>query len=142
MKTIVLQRVETSDEGTFGVIHLDGVRLFTGELPWRENRGNASCIPAGKYRAVMTFSNRFRKRLYLVAPVEDRAGIRIHPANRMGDKSLGYVSELLGCIALGERLGWINKQKALLLSAPAVRKLERFMKNEAFILEIKDVVAA
>lgn len=142
VKTVVLQRMESSDEGTFGILYLDGVRLFTGELPWRDNDNNTSCIPAGKYKAVMTFSSRFRKRLYLVAPVENRAGIRIHPANRMGDKSLGYVSELLGCIALGEKIGWINKQKAVLLSMPAVRRLERYMKNQAFILEIKDVVAA
>jgi hypothetical protein len=66
--------------------------------------------------------------MYLVEEVKDRSGIRIHPAN--------LTSQLNGCIALGEKLGTLNGKKAVLLSQPAVRKLETFMKGKSFILEL------
>jgi len=75
--------------------------------------------------------------MYLVNGVKDRAGIRIHSANLMGDDTKGYKRQLNGCIALGERLGSIDKQKALLLSAPAIRHFETLLNGEPFELEIK-----
>ena len=68
---------------------------------------------------------------------EPRTGIRKHPANFMGDAALGLRSQLNGCIALGERLGWMDGQKALLLSAPAVRRFESHMSHRPFLLEIR-----
>lgn len=56
----------------------------------------------------------------------------------MGDAARGWKAQLNGCIALGERLGWIGKQKALLLSRPAVRRLEEYFGGKPFILEIRD----
>jgi hypothetical protein len=139
MKTVRLVRSETSDQGTFGILSVEGLKFFTGELPWRDNDNDKSCIPAGRYQCRFTFSNRFQRKLYLIGPVESRAGIRIHPANRMGDSKLGYISEMHGCIALGEKLGWIGKQKAVLISLPAVRRFEKYMNYETFILEVIDV---
>jgi hypothetical protein len=139
MRTIKLQRTETSDEGTFGVIKVGPLSLFTLELPWRDDNHNLSCIPAGKYRCEMTMSDRFKRRLYLVGPVPGRFGIRIHSANLAGDVTQGMISQLHGCIALGEKRGMIGDQKAVLLSKSAVRKFEKEMKNESFILEVLDV---
>jgi hypothetical protein len=48
-------------------------------------------------------------------------------------------SQLYGCIALGEKLGHMDGQKAIMLSRPAVAKLENSMKREPFELEIKNV---
>lgn len=79
--------------------------------------------------------------MYLLLGTNPRAGIRKHPANLMGDKSLGYRAQLNGCIAAGERLGWIEGQKALLLSAPAVRRLEAAMRWQPFTLEIRNGTA-
>lgn len=134
-----LTRFETSDQGTFGRLSIDGYseKFFTGELPWRENASNVSCIPAGKYRGAWTYSARFRRMMYLVAPVLERAGIRIHPANLMGANP-PYRAQLNGCISLGEKLGWIDKQKAVLLSAPALRRFETLMAGRPFELEIID----
>lgn len=56
----------------------------------------------------------------------------------MGDANMGHRSQLNGCIALGERLGWIEGQKALLLSAPAMRRLEQHFGGAPFTLEIRD----
>lgn len=134
----ILTRLESSDQGTFGRIVAAGIALFTGELPWRENRPSISCIPVGLYRVVWTFSPRFRRFMYLVDGVVGRSGIRKHPANLMGDAALGYRSQLNGCIALGERLGWLDGQKAVLLSAPAVRRFEEAMKRRPFVLEVRN----
>lgn len=136
MQRVVLERHEQSDHGTFGRIVTGDLVLFTGELPWRENAPNISCIPEGYYRAAFTHSPRFGRGLYLVSPVLQRTGIRIHPANLMGDASLGFKCQLNGCIALGEKLGWIEDQKAVLLSASAVRKFETYMGHRPFELEV------
>lgn len=142
MKTIVLQRTESSDQGTFGVMNVGGHTLFTGELPWRDNANDLSCIPAGTYRCAMTYSPHFRRRLYLVDHVSHRAGVRIHSACLMGDTAKGFVSQLLGCIALGEKRGFIGNQKAILVSRSAVRKFEKALNNEPFILEVRDALTA
>lgn len=134
----VLERLETSDHGSFGRIMFAGVTRFTGELPDRDNAPNISCIPAGTYRCLWTWSPAFKRFMYLVDGVPSRAGVRIHPANLCGDRACGLKSHLNGCIALGERLGTMDGQKAVLLSAPAVRALEAAMKRQPFELEIVD----
>ena len=135
----VLDRLESSDQGTFGRITFGDTTLFTGELPEKDNASNASCIPAGKYKCVWTYSPAFKRQMYLVESVPGRSGIRIHSANFMGDKSCGMKCQLHGCIAFGEKLGVMDGQKALLLSASAVRKLESAMARQPFELEVRDV---
>jgi hypothetical protein len=144
MADAVLERIEYSDHGAFGRIWARGLGLFTGEQPWRDNARNVSCIPPAPdaepelHRVVWTFSPRFRRFMYLLLGTEPRTGIRKHPANLMGDRALGFRSQLNGCIALGERLGWLDGQKALLLSAPAVRRFEAHMGHAPFVLEIRN----
>jgi hypothetical protein len=134
----VLTRLDQSDQGTFGRIVAGSLSLLTGELAWRDNQPNVSCLPEpGLHRVVWTWSPRFRRFMYLLLGTEPRAGIRIHSANFCGDDTLGYRRQLNGCLAFGERLGWIDRQKALLLSAPAVRRFEQFMKGRPFTLEIR-----
>ena len=133
-----LERLETSDHGTFGRFTANGIVLYSGELPDRANAANVSCIPSGKYPCAMTFSPRFKRRMYLVGNVPGRAGVRFHAANLMGDASKGLKSQLNGCIALSERIGTMDGQKALILSAPAIRKLEEVMDGKPFELEIID----
>lgn len=138
MKRIILERLETSDHGTFGRLLAPGLTLFTGELPWRENKNDISCIPAGIYICHWTMSARFRRKMYLVQSVPHRTGIRKHSANLMGDSTLGLKRQLNGCIALGEKIGWMDGQKALLVSAPAMRRFETLMAGQPFELEIKE----
>lgn len=133
-----LFRFDKSDQGTFGKIFYDRFSRFTGELPDRDNQSNISCIPAGKYTVKWTRSTRMKKYTYEVLGVKGRGGIRIHSSNLMGDKSLGYKAQLLGCISLGEKLGFIQNQKALLVSRPAVSHFEQIMGHNPFILEIID----
>lgn len=139
IETVILKRCDQGDQGTFGqLVTPRGYRCFTGELPDRDNQSNISRIPAGLYRVEATWSPRFKRRMYLLFNVPRRAGIRKHPANFMGDKTKNYRCQLNGCIALGERLGVMGGQKALLVSAPAVRRFEQHMNLQPFILQIID----
>jgi hypothetical protein len=135
-----LTRFDSSEQGTFGRLSFDGSpeKFFVGELPWRGNAPSVSCIPAGTYKCVWTYSTRFKRKMYLVAPVLGRSGIRIHAANLMGDSTRGLKSQLNGCLAIGEKLGTIDGQKALLLSRPALYRLESLLRGNSFELEITE----
>lgn len=139
---LVLQRFSSDDQGTFGIMAVPNGEFleyfYSGELPWQDNKSNVSCIPIGLYACEKTYSERFKRELYLVKDVTGRTGIRIHSANFMGNDTKGFKKQLNGCIALGERLGFMDGQRALLLSLPAIRRFEALMKNRPFELEIKD----
>jgi hypothetical protein len=134
----ILQRCESTDEGTFGRLSVKGVDFFSGELPWRNNASNISCIPSGIYRVKWTLSPRFKRFMYLVTEVKSRSGIRFHSANLCGDKSLGLRCQLNGCISLGQNIGFIDGQRALLFSKPAIRRFEKLLDKQDFDLEIRD----
>lgn len=136
MDNIILTRLDQSDQGTFGRIYYKGFTRFTGELPDRNNQSNISCIPCGLYMVKWTLSPHFRKYTYEVLNVPGRGGIRMHSANLMGDSTLGYKVQLLGCISLGEKIGYIAKQKAILISRPAITHFEQVMAKQPFLLKI------
>lgn len=139
MNHVILQRLESTDQGTFGKIKTEQAEFYTLELPWRNNESNISCIPAGIYRCHMTMSAKMKKMLYLVDGTGKRTGIRIHSANLAGSIEAGFHSQLNGCIAIGEKLGLMGKQKALLLSSSGVRKFTQDMDHKPFVLEVKNV---
>ena len=133
-----LERLESTDQGTFGRIYFGKNWLYTGELPDRDNATNISCIPTGTYDVLWTYSPAFKRYMYLVTSVTGRSGIRIHSANLMGDHSKGFRSHLYGCIAFGEKRGYLDNQKAILVSRPAVSFFEDTMERKPFTLEIKN----
>lgn len=137
MITATLDRVDSGDQGTFGRFKVGPLALYSGELPWRDNASNVSCIPAGRYECRWTYSPKFKRNMYVLMDTDPRAGIRAHSANLMGDKAQGYRAQLNGCLALGERLGWLDGQKALLVSAPAMRRFEAYLAGAPFTLEIR-----
>lgn len=126
----ILNRRETGLQGTFGTIAIPGLSLFTLERPWLGNMPDVSCIPTGLYQCQLRWSAHFNRRVYGLTQVAGRSNIEIHPAN--------LVHQLNGCIALGERLGWIEKKRAVLLSQPAVRRFETLLGGMPFELEVKD----
>lgn len=136
MRTATLHRTEFGDDGTFGVFLAEnGWGCRTGELPWRENQPNLSCIPVGTYLCTYRFSAKHGM-CYHVEGVEGRDFIEIHPANYMGDVDKLFRSELLGCIAPGLATKVIGRQKSLLDSARALKTLEETMRREPFSLTI------
>lgn len=141
MTSVLIERLSYSNEGIFGRLTMPGLTLVTGELPWRDNLTNRSAIPEGIYACIKTYSPRFRRTLYLVTGIVGRSGIRFHAANFCGDISLGYHAELNGCITLGEVLGSLRGQRAVLLSAPAIRRFHEALKDQPFQLEIRNGTA-
>lgn len=136
MRSATLLRNPTTDEGTFGVILLDNnITFSTGELPWRNNKNGVSCIPVGTYIAYW-FNSPKHGWCYQLKNVPKRSMVQIHSANYMADKTLGKLSELEGCIALGKSIGVLNGQTAVLSSKQAIAEFNAIMNKEDFELTI------
>ena len=138
VEKVLLLRTEQSDEGTFGIIVFDGHSLFTGELPWRDNRANISCIPEGVYSVRVSDSRKFG-RCYEIGEVPKRSHILLHHGNFCGDRIRGLRTNVAGCILVGCGTGRLFSQRAVFNSRTARRRFEQTMNFEDFILEVKDV---
>ena len=137
LKVQLIRRTAGDDaQGTFGKLYVLNFICFAGELPWRENAARISCIPEGSYECRWTFSPRFRRNTYRLYNVANRSGVLFHSANYVGDVALGWKCQVQGCIVLGERLGVMKGQRAVLLSRPAVRRFESLMNQKPFMLEV------
>ena len=139
MRHAQLTRLAHTDEGTLGELAAGSFTCFTMEPPWRDNRPNRSCIPAGRYRCVWHRSPRYGE-VYLVAGVPGRSHILIHPGNVGGDPELGLHTHTQGCVLLGGRHGALDikgrRQRAVLLSRPTVADFARAMGAQPFLLEL------
>lgn len=80
---------------TIGKMYLDGVdTCYTLEDVVREEKVyGETAIPAGRYRVLVTRSNRFQRDLPLLVDVPNFEGVRIHPGNTDKDTH--------GCILVG-----------------------------------------
>lgn len=100
-------------EGTNGTLFCSDTFLcHTIELPWKDNKGNISCIPEGVYDLKPRFSKRFKNHLIL-KDVKGRSFILIHSAN-------DALKELQGCIAPVTYLSGIGRG---IYSRDAMQKL-------------------
>jgi hypothetical protein len=134
----ILTRSPSTDQGTFGTFTLDDGTVFHSlELPWRSNMNSVSCIPAGTYICKWIISPKHGG-CYQVMDVPGRDMIEIHSANFGGDASKGYITQLLGCIALGMTVGVLNGQLAVLNSKGAIAAFEKKQDEQDFQLTIKD----
>lgn len=96
---LTIQRIYQSD-CTLGILNLgDEFRCHTVELPWLDNQRDISCIPQGTYECQKHHSPTHGLCIS-VKNVIDRSDILIHVANS--------VTELLGCVAVGEYVKDIN----------------------------------
>lgn len=137
MIRLVLTRLETDLEGTFGELTGEAIRIYSGELPWNKNERSKSCIPSGTYICKPHMSPKFGE-CFWILDVPNRSEILIHPANYMGDIDSGYRSDLLGCIGIGMTKGHdptIN-QRTIWRSKEAVKKLIEYTEFKPFELEI------
>lgn len=125
LPVLQLVRDDSQPHCMLGTLRLpSGCVLHTIERPWKGNERGVSCIPAGTYRVRYTMSKRFSRKLYEVADVPGRSGIRIHAAN--------WASQLEGCIALGVTRG----QGLVLQSRIALQRFHDEMEGESFQLVI------
>lgn len=142
MKAALLRRLTTSDQGTLGLLQFGAEQVRTLELPWRDNKPQRSCIPAGEYTCAIVNSPKFG-RVYGVRNVPNRSAVLIHPANLAGDVDLGFDTQLHGCIAPCERTGVMRNSKGVLqlaglVSRPAWNRLMEWGAGDNFTLTIED----
>ena len=133
VEKVELIRLEKGDDGTFGVLRLDG-RVFcvTLEPPDRGNRPDVSCIPAGRYRCRRVASPRFGA-AFEVEDVPDRSHILLHAGNVAADTR--------GCVLLGREFGAVAGRRGVLRSGDAVaRFLERCGGAEGLELTISEPI--
>lgn len=114
MHVYTLTRVAETIYGTFGQLHTGYSTYQTVERQWLNNVQRHSCIPTGVYN---TYTDMHRGK-YECIELEDvprRSQIQIHIAN--------LVEELLGCIAVGMKLGSYKGRWCVLQSRIAFNNL-------------------
>lgn len=139
MRAATLTRRNSTSSGTFGDWRSDsGFSCHTGELPWRDNQHDVSCIPAGQYLCKLVFSPHHQRYLYEMQAVPGRQCCEIHAGNWCGDTSKGLKSDVLGCIIVGSAVGFLACQMAVLNSTNTLKMLMDDMSGEDFMLTIVD----
>lgn len=144
MRRVTLTRIgeESGDQGTFGTFVTDRMlQLYSGEMPWRNNTPEHSCIPTGTYTCKVMPSQKHGA-CYYVLNVPNRMDIEIHKGNFCGDTTKGYKSDVLGCIVLGRAIGELEtalgpKQRAIISSADAMKAFELDLVGADFELTVK-----
>lgn len=135
MRRVILKRDPSELSGTFGVITAGMFSAYSLELPWKENRAMVSCIPFGEYDCSIIESPKFGK-VYTVKDVPGRTHVLIHKGNFAGDTERGLKSDVEGCILIGNAIGEIGGQRALLASRDAFTRFMEEMGGEPFRLII------
>lgn len=123
--------------------------ILVMELAWRENKPDFSCIPLGKYPLKWMYSPHHQRNIYHVMGIQGRdlngqpANVEVHSGNYAGDTTLNnpltgrpYLSNLLGCMMVGDSKGMMNSQLAILNSKVTLDKFEELMNQEDAIIEV------
>ena len=135
-KMIIKQyRIQQTDTATMGVFALEGELFYTVELPWKNNKKNISCIPAGHYTCKRVWSETnetagYKEAFEILNVPGDRTDIIFaHVGNS--------VKDIEGCSAAGLIISL--KEETVSKSISAVNRLMKKMKGvNEFNLEIKD----
>lgn len=135
--------------GTYGILKVGGLTLYTAEQPWNNNRPFESCIPDGMYR-VEPFNSPSRGPVWIItgqgvvkyeheAGDHDRFLVQIHAAN--------WPDQLEGCIAPGltrDYMPWDGRKGVQAIgvgsSAAAMEKLASVVPKDGFDLLIQPFV--
>jgi len=125
-------RLESGDDGTFGVMRINGkVMWVTLEPPQRGNARDISCIPAGEYVCRKIESPAFGE-TFEIEGVPGRSHILFHAGNVSGDTR--------GCVLLGQSFGALRGARGVLRSRAAVREfMDRCSGVESFPLSVDEV---
>lgn len=120
--SVLLTRFAYSPYGTFGKLLLPEFECYTVERPWLDNKPRQSCIPEGNYAMQLGRYNRGGYDVYEVIEVPGRSLIKIHIGNTMED--------VIGCIAVGNALGYIEGKWAVTSSKKAFGQFMQAMQGQ------------
>jgi len=140
---ILIERFKVTEGYTYGrctVFDGNNAPVFASlslERGWLNNEKMISSIPTGIFECKYEYSPKFDKSLWEIYGVEGRTECKFHPAN--------FVSQLNGCISLGDRLQDINGDKIFDLknSKNAIKSFNNCLiseKNAIVELEIVEVL--
>lgn len=136
MKNVEIVRDPSTPLGTFGKLTTMMFSCYTLELADHGNEVGKSRIPAGIYLCELKDSPKFGK-CYEIKAVPNRTDILIHRGNFAADDGHGK-HDVDGCVLLGNAIGEIGGQRALLASKDAVARFQAEMDGEPFELTIRD----
>lgn len=130
MKIVELTRAEEGEQGTIGYLKIDKeVFCWTLEPSDNLNESNISCIPIQQYICRRIISPKFGE-TFMITNVPGRTNVLFHKGNTEDDT--------LGCILLGQTIGKLKGQRAVLNSG---KSFEAFMLamsgSQVFHLTIK-----
>jgi hypothetical protein len=135
MDTLIkVRRKWLTDESTIGELYFDNSTervCYTLEDCLRQVKiQDKTCIPAGTYEIVFSFSNRFKKFLPLLLNVPGFTGIRIHSGN--------IAAHTEGCLLTG-----FDKGENIVMNSRAAfsyfyANLQGAMKNGKVFIEINN----
>ena len=120
---------------TIGDLYIDGAHsCYTLEdvvRPEGEKVYGQTAIPYGRYRVIITFSNRFQRDLPLLVDVPNFEGIRIHPGNTAADT--------YGCVLVGMgKQGDSITSSRVAFSAVFADIRDAIERSEEVWIEVKD----
>lgn len=131
---IHIKRYGSTPIGTFGELKVYNdvdvaFECFTVERPWLDNEPFKSCIPADNYVLEAHDYGKYSGTFAIVGGTVShqqeegykRFACLFHSANRMGD--------VVGCIGLGERLGAVYGDWAVLSSKGAMTEFIKVLKS-------------
>ena len=99
---VQILRTYDSDKVTMGEMYVNGnLTAMTLEKPWKENQAEISCIPAGRYPAILRYDKKRDK--YFTIELKQtlpRTNIQIHVGNDTDDT--------IGCILVGLKAKMID----------------------------------
>jgi len=127
MKTLIIRRLATGTDGTFGVlVHNDIPFALSLEREWADNRPSVgdvpgSCIPADEYLCRRVDSPRFGN-TFEVTDVPNRTHILFHKGNLDDDSR--------GCILIGEQFGMISGSPGIQASKKGYNEFMSIMKDD------------
>ena len=126
-----LKRIQHLSNATLGQLIFDDIKtdpIYTLENPKRATDKD-SRIPAGAYKC-KPFSGKKYKDVYEITNVPNRTAILFHWGNVQADT--------LGCVLLGNRIGKIGSEPAVLDSKQCFARFRSLIGKQEFTLTIED----
>lgn len=128
-----LYRFHMTSDVTMGRLVFHGLAhraIYTLELPWKDNRQEVSCIPAGVYECAPYSSEKYPD-VYEVLNVPGRTAILIHVGN--------WTRNTLGCILPGFSPFITDGENAVRDSSLAMALIRKIVGQKRFTLRVVEL---